>query len=766
MTFPSPFPYKFSLLFLLACFFTALSPSSSFADENEPIAYIGHGGVFDHKGNQIVPTADFVAKAQAWYQVKLLSNLNAEKKAEFATFEKQLNTAFKAKGQAHLVVQHRLLDWLIANSDQLKIDQRTVGKLNALKYELRWVLPQSPEREKLQNRQEFKLDPEIENTLKQSAFAPGGGGLHVLTATTNSGQSYVNECNTDGVPIPPTIGVLDPLGLAGWKSQGFIPQSTQFIVGTPAEVRTYHSTAPEGLCIALPRYSDATLATVSLDGVICLGKISSKVCFWDNQMMGAQFSFASGTQIPIGAPNTGIDPSGRYQAGGFELNGGSGGVCTDCHAGENPYIIHPNADLGGGNLMGQLNQPPQNLPTFGINRYDPLVAAAWPQNALSHSPTLVPTACKGCHQQGIAGRFPHLSSELPGYCGTILAQALTKTMPPPAPGSQVGTPEVVAFQNWCGSPASAGPSDRGDPHLTTANGTNYDFQSAGEFIALRNSDSHFELQTRQTPISTVTTPVANAYTGLATCVSLNTAAAARLGRHRVSYEPGPRGFVNAEQLQLRIDGALFDLPGGGINLGGGNSIARATSGGGLDLNSEDGTRVLITPNFWAQQGVWYLDVEALNTPAREGTMGPIPTDNWLPLAPDGSSFGPEPAALADRFALLNSKFADAWRVTNKTSLFDYAPGTSTNDFTDRNWPPPLGQACNVPHTTHRPPQGMRPELARRFCRVIKDKTAFGECVFDLTETGNVGFVKSYLRTLKLREHPNPPACDCDEDRRR
>src|SRR5258707_15459588 len=87
------------------------------------------------------------------------------------------------------------------------------------------------------------------------------------------------------------------------------------------------------------------------------------------------------------------------------------------------------------------------------------------------------------------------------------------------------------------------------------------------------------------------------------------------------------------------------------------------------------------------------------------SMGPIPADNWLPLAPDGSSFGPEPAALADRFALLNSRFADAWRVTNKTSLFDYSPGTSTNDFTDRNWPPPLGQACNVPHATHRPPQG-------------------------------------------------------------
>src|SRR5260370_7234622 len=192
------------MLFVLGCVFTALSPSSCVANDNEPIAYIGHGGFFDHKGNQIVPTADFVAKAQAWYQAKLLSSLSAEKKTEFAAFEKQLNAAFKAEGQAHLVVRHRLLDWLIANSDQLKIDQRTVGKLNALKYKFHWLVPTSPDLEKLQDRQEFKLDPEIENKLKQSAFAPGGSGLPVPTPTTTRGPADANKWHTHGVPTPPT----------------------------------------------------------------------------------------------------------------------------------------------------------------------------------------------------------------------------------------------------------------------------------------------------------------------------------------------------------------------------------------------------------------------------------------------------------------------------------------------------------------------------------------------------------------------------------
>lgn len=378
--------------------------------------------------------------------------------------------------------------------------------------------------------------------------------------------------------------------------------------------------------------------------------------------------------------------------------------------------------------------------------------AAWPQNQLSQSPALVPAACSGCHRAGgPGGRFPHLSTALPGYCGTILAQAITKTMPPGSPGSAAGDADVATFRAWCGSPASAGPSNRGDPHLITTNGTHYDFQPAGEFTALRNSDTGFELQTRQTAVSTTFIPGPNPYTGLATCVSLNTAAAVRIGKHRVTYQPGPGGLDKPEQLQLRIDGAMVSLPAGGINLGNGNLIAKAASGGGLDMRVSDGTHVIVSPNFWTSQGYWYLNVEVLNTPAREGTMGAIPAANWLPLAPDGSSFGPAPATLANRFVLLNRKFADAWRVTKTTSLFDYTPGTSTADFTDRDWPPEIGKACKAPNATRRPGEPLRPDVAQRLCRAIKDKAAYEDCVFDLTATGEVSMVKAYLETLKLRD---------------
>jgi hypothetical protein len=750
------------------CLLISSSTAMIHADNLEPIAYIGHGAFFDRQGQQIVITADFVAKTQQWYRTALLAKIPAERRAAFASFEKKLNASVKGDGQSGLVIQQRLLEWLAENLSDEKGNDRIRGKLNALGYELNWKLAERADASTLPSGEVFQLDPELVAKLKLPEFSPGG--IKVLSATMNLGQAYINECSAAGVPIPPPIGQLDPAGLTGWKTQGFIPTNQQFIVGTPAEVRTFQSTAPVGMCIALPRYTNTAKTDVKLDGVICMGQQSSKVCFWDNQMQRVGFQFAAGTKIPIGLPNLAINAAGKYQAGGFELENGSGGVCTDCHAGENPYIIHPNANLdpGGTNLlMGDMGKPPLNLPTFAVNRYDPLVAASWPQNQLSQSQVLVPSACTGCHRQGgSGGRFPHLSSELVdpidgGYCLTILPQAINKTMPPPPPatnpGSQANTQAVIDFRNWCNSAPSAGPSNRGDPHLITTNNIAYDFQAAGEFTSLRNSDSGFELQTRQTPVSTTFVPDANSYTGLASCVSLNTAVAMRVGKHRITYEPGPGGFTSVERLQLRVDGKLVNLAAAGINLGNGNLLAKAAAAGGLDVTATDGTHVTISPIFWASQGYWYLDVEVLNTPAREGTMGTVLPANWLPLAPDGSSFGPKPVTLADRHLLLNQKFADAWRVTKTTSLFDYFPGTSTADFTDSNWPAAPGsvRACKSPIAPGHPVKRGNPELARRECSVIKDKAAFESCVFDVTVMGDTGAVKAYEQTLKLRKKAGP-----------
>ena len=71
-------------------------------------------------------------------------------------------------------------------------------------------------------------------------------------------------------------------------------------------------------------------------------------------------------------------------------------------------------------------------------------------------------------------------------------------------------------------------ANEGEPHLSTVDGLHYDFQSAGEFVSLRDAGGNgqgVEIQTRQTPITTVT-PYTNPYTGLATAFARSSSAGA------------------------------------------------------------------------------------------------------------------------------------------------------------------------------------------------------------------------------------------------
>ena len=299
----------------------------------------------------------------------------------------------------------------------------------------------------------------------------------------------------------------------------------------------------------------------------------------------------------------------------------------------------------------------------------------------------------------------------------------------------------------------------GDPHITTIDGVNYDFQSAGEFIALR--DEGFEIQTRQTPISTTFIPGANPYTGLATCVSINTAIAARVGTHRVSYQPNISGVPDPSGLQLRVDGELIKLDAQGLDLGSGGRIVRSAIGEGIEIDFPNKTKLIATPGWWADQGKWYLNVDIYHTPATEGIMGYISRDGWLPTLPDGTSVGSKPDSLHDRYIDLYEKFADAWRVTDDTSLFDYAPNTSTSTFTFRSWPKESPSSCVIPEQITAQPIDER--IAERHCSAIIDKNRKANCIFDVRVTGNPGFAQTYLLTQQLEPGATKTTVTDDRD---
>ena len=304
-----------------------------------------------------------------------------------------------------------------------------------------------------------------------------------------------------------------------------------------------------------------------------------------------------------------------------------------------------------------------------------------------------------------------------------------------------------------------GPTSSGEPHLTTINGMHYDFQSAGEFVFLRNREG-LEIQTRQGPIPTTYNPGADPHDDLATCVSINTAVAARVGKHRVSYEPNLSGIPDPNGLQLRVDGVLTTLGPGAIDLGDHGRIMKTMAPGGLEIDFPDGSNLLVTPNWWDFLRIWYLDVDVV--PARDaagiaGTIAPELRDapaSWLPALPDGSSMGSMPTSLHDRFVALYQKFTDAWRVTSGDSLFDYAPGTSTDTFTMRTWPPEH-PPCSIPGKIRVEP--LSEPVAKQVCSSVTGENA--HCVFDVMVTGNAGFATTYALRQDLQANPVPKPCD-------
>lgn len=742
----------------------ALDAPPALAQEQPPIAGVGHGAFFDAKGNQIRLTPAFVARAQRWYRARLLAALTPGDRKTVLAQEKQMRRGQKLSGQAALVADQEVLQAIVARLPRDFADHETVGIINLLSYRLTTVVGEP-------GYKRFAVNPALAERLRAFKAMRPGGGINALV-TTNSGQAYIDECRANRVPIPPAINVMDTAGVAGWRIEGEIPTNRQFIENTPAEVRVF--TSADGMCIALPRYTDGSKTRVMLDGVVCQSSVTSKVCFWDNQMNTSVFEFGATERIPIGVPDLTVNAMGRYQAGGNELLMGGGGVCTGCHAGENAYIVHPEVIL-----RPATPTTPEFVwqsmagiyPMFPPQRYDPIVPAAWPQNALSMSPTLVPGDCIGCHVQGgSGGRLPHLSTALrtgPNYCGSVLRPAVAGrtfgappvvvpgTMPQFAGGSLAADPAVLALIDWCDEAPSAGPSDRGDPHVTTTNGVNYDFHAAGEFVALRNAATGFEVQTRQTPVLTGFRAGTNAHTGLDGCVSVNTAAAVRVGKRRVTIMSGDQS--GRERMVVRIDGRPVRLAAGKVDLGGG-AVALATADGmGLDVRSGDGDRVVVTPLFWESQGVWYVNVDVTGSAAREGVMGTIPGGDWLPLADNGGSFGGRPAAAMDRHVVLNEKFADVWRVKANASLFDYAAGTSTATFTDAGWPAAPGGQCS---TSKAPgigtPGKIRPlpaRVAKRVCAAVGNAVARRECMFDAMVMGDEGIGQAYARTLANRAAP-------------
>lgn len=368
------------------------------------------------------------------------------------------------------------------------------------------------------------------------------------------------------------------------------------------------------------------------------------------------------------------------------------------------------------------------------------------------------------------GQAAPLAASLMGLIYRYITRT-NETCPPagvgmmPCGGPMLSQADIETIRRWIVGGATY---TEGDPHIRTIDDVHYDFQSAGEFVLLRDLD--FEIQTRQTAVDTGAPLPPNGHTGLSSCVSINTAAAVRVGPHRITVQPD--NYYDKEQrpLVVRIDGKAVQLESGEIRLREGGRVLR-TANGNLQVETAGGTVVIITSNWWDYRKLWYMNVDVRQARGTEGVMGAIAPNNWLPALPDGTLLGPRPADLHQRYVDLYETFEKAWRVTDATSLFDYAPGMSTASFTIEAWPVEEPKTCDAPPVMAIPkgPPPKEPlgvETARQICGDIRDKNRNLNCVQDVMVTAEPGFAKTYAQTEQAmrNEPPAPPALAGPADR--
>jgi hypothetical protein len=256
--------------------------------------------------------------------------------------------------------------------------------------------------------------------------------------------NYSAQCKAAGVPVPPdwdgNLGsAVNSVSANGWKNEGllttsYLTQPGQFPHRKTVVFSHASTTAPKGLCIALPIQQDtvATPNVIDALGIICQGlsttgdpaKSNSKACFWDNN---GNVTLMVNTPYKINS-NKFLAPPRLPEDN----------QCTDCHAGENAFITHPGSPIQ--KAKDDFNN--STTPNFVSqnNWYSPMAQPTWPTNPEAKTYPDGNGICGGCHNANDAGRLPNVSplglgglpprDNLYKFCAFLLPNILTKVSNP------------------------------------------------------------------------------------------------------------------------------------------------------------------------------------------------------------------------------------------------------------------------------------------------------------------------------------------------
>lgn len=257
----------------------------------------------------------------------------------------------------------------------------------------------------------------------------------------------------------------------------------------------------------------------------------------------------------------------------------------------------------------------------------------------------------------------------------------------------------------------------GDPHLTTLDGLSIGFQAVGEFVLLRSSEGGFAIQTRHEPYEdsetvSIITAVALSASGQRLVFESSNSDAARVNGNSVDMTPTLHVVSEAVSF-FREDGVLYVF---------------------------DNSTGLLVISSWSHNFGMALDI-GLPTHFQHRVQGLFgdydgESSNDLRLS-DGRILAPEHAQ-QDALAPdpLYAQFANAWRIAQAGSLFDYPEGKTTEDYTDLDFPRRSVDLARYPEKARR--------RAVAVCREagVPEGGLRKDCIYDLLVTGDRRFALS------------------------
>ncbi len=269
----------------------------------------------------------------------------------------------------------------------------------------------------------------------------------------------------------------------------------------------------------------------------------------------------------------------------------------------------------------------------------------------------------------------------------------------------------------------------GDPHLLTHDGLGYDFHAAGEYVLVRATDgSDFEVQARMSPAGEN--------------VTANIAAAVQLD--------GGKVMINAHgTAAVRVNGAAQEIADQSMVFVGDDRIYRDgdtyilvhTRDGSMDTGYSAvvvtlvGTRVDIGV---ALDPFWMGQVEGLLGNFNGDSSDDLVLADGTPLTREpGLVFGDDPEN--DIWGVYG-QFREDWRVTEETTLFNYAAGEGPDSFYLPDYPTRMITLDDF-STDDR----IAAEQQAEDAGLTPGTFAFNNAVLDLLLTGD----ESYLESAKI-----------------